>query len=557
MKGNINIASWMLGATCAAILTASGPGAMGQTATTNFLTLTTFDYEILDPPTPDGRLRYSYPYQYYWGIPTDPPPVGLDTRAFYASYYLPEDYAFTNAMGQFTFDNTAYNQYIPGNPSAGYGLGFGGGLNWTNDATAFVSTNLEDYILQFDLRAEGIKAGLEEVNAEFQIRFDAPDDTIQPPDGDTDTDVLIQVNFGITIRSNWQHYSLTLDQGSPADGKTMRDFILYRSSLSDPRFGFNLHMPHDTFDYDWDNAVYIDNIRLDVIQKAPPPPEPPKVPFAIFDYNWDDRDIWGSWSGGQGWSGGAYAEYYVTNDAAGMGVGGSEAFVMAMDNTALEATPPPWAGGNTGGNGPADYTQFKSSNLADYQVRIDGRAEGLSSTALTVRGDMQLHFSAPDDTIQPPDADTDRDFIVRLDYSLQDMQTNWQTYVIGLNKATAGGGSKANFTAYYDKIDEVNFQVQITNPHTGVWGYDAYNLVVVDNFRLERLAAGNPPLRVSTTATDAVVSWDAPSTGTVILQYATDPAGPYTDLPGAVSGYSTSLASGPKFFRTLWVAPQE
>ncbi len=534
----------------------AGMAATGLAQTTNVVTLTTFEYESFDPPVPPGRPTYGYAYKYDWG---GTPPEGF-FHAFATTAYDPADTALTNILGQFTFDNTVYADFVANNPGSGYGFGFGGGLNWTNTGAVFTSTNREDYILSFDARAEGLKAGLTSIGGEFQIRFDAPDDTIAPADVDTDKDVLVQVNLNFNAGTNWQHHVFTLDQGNINGGKTMLDFILHRALIDEPRFGVNFHMPHDNWGYDGDNALYIDNIRLDVVQQLPPPPAPPKVPLAVFDYNWDDKPIWSAWNetrgANLGWSAGAQATYWVTNNAVGAGVAGSLGYVMAMDNTAMAGNVPAWAGGNTGGNGPADYSQLKSPDLADYRVVLDGRVAGLNPAKLTTSGTLQLHVTAPDDTIQPPDADTDNDFLIRLDFTVPDLQTNWQTITLALNKASVGQGSKANFTSYFDKVSEIQFQFQINNSASEAdWSFDDDNLMIIDNFKLERLQVACPPLSVTTSGQNIVVSWAAPSTGTVKLQSAVEVNGPYTEVVGATSPHSTPIAGGPKYFRTLWVPP--
>lgn len=541
-----------------AVLTALlllGNGSTARAQTTNVVTLTTFDFETFDPPAPSGRPAYTYSYKYEWG--GEPPSSYM--HLFNSLYYLPDDWNFTNAMGQFTFDNTLYGDFITNNPGAGYGFGFGGGLNWTNTGAAFISTNLQDYIVSFDAWGEGFKAGLASVNGEFQMRFDAPDDTIQPADADTSKDTLMQVNRNFTITSNRQHFVFTLDQGTIADGKTDRDFILYRALIDEPRFGVNFHMPHDGFDYDWDNVVYIDNIRLDVVQAVPPPPPPPKVAFALFDYNWDDKPVWYAWNeypGNTGWSAGTTGQYWVSNNVAGAGVDGSAAFMMCMDNSAMAGSVPAWAGGNTGGGGPVDLSQLKSSDLADYCVTLDGRVEGLNPTKATTSGTLQLHFIAPDDTVQPPDSDTGNDMIVRLDFTIPDLMTNWQTIQLALTKATVGSGSMANFTNYLDKISEIQFQFQINNAASeATWSFDADNRLIIDNFKLERLQTACPPLNIVVNGANIEVSWDAVTTGTLQLQSATDPGGPYSEVVGATSPYVTPIAGGPKYFRTLWIQP--
>jgi hypothetical protein len=87
------------------------------------------------------------------------------------------------------------------------------------------------------------------------------------------------------------------------------------------------------------------------------------------------------------------------------------------------------------------------------------------------------------------------------------------------------------------------------------WGYDTDNALIVDNIKLERLFVACPPLSVAASGENIIVTWPAPSTGTAKLQSATSLAGPFADVVGASSPYSTPSAGGPKYFRTVWVPP--
>src|SRR5688572_8986387 len=98
-----------------------------ETPITNVVTLTTFDYDF--EAGVGYNLRWNYGYKYDWGG-TAP----LYAYFFMTAYYEPDDTSMTNAMGQFNFDNTGYGEFMINYPAGGYGFGFGGGLNWTNDS---------------------------------------------------------------------------------------------------------------------------------------------------------------------------------------------------------------------------------------------------------------------------------------------------------------------------------------------------------------------------------------------------------------------------------------
>jgi hypothetical protein len=545
---NKRLLQWISGTIC--VLALTGWTVTGLAQTTNLITLTTFDYDF--DAGISHNLRWNYGYKYDWGG-TAP----AHSYWFNTAYYEPDDWSMTNAMGQFNFDNAGYADFMISYPTGGYGFGFGGGLNWTNEASVFTATNREDYILTFRARAEGLKAGVTSANGEFQMQFAVPDNTIQPPDANTDDDMLMQVNLNFSVNSNWQTFVFTLDQGNIADGKTEADFITYRFEGCNPRFNINLHQPEGAWEFDADNMLYVDDIRLEVVQKAPPPPPPPTAPIVVLEWNMDDKPGWGFY-GGYNWSQNSYLPVFTYNEAdAGAGVGGSNGWSLRMDNSALAAEPPQYAGGGTGGSGPVDYTLFSSGDLEDYMITFDARAEGLDPATFNTSLALQVFLRAPDDTLQPPDADTNNDLLVRLDFAVP-AGTNWQTTSYALSRGNVGAdaGSKANFTEHFSKIHDMNMQFQIENANSlTTWGFDTDNALIVDNIRLERLFVGCPPLSVATSGQNIVVTWESPSTGTVKLQSATDVDGPYAEVVGATSPHSTPISGAPKYFRTQWVPP--
>ncbi len=549
LKMKTTTSQWIICAIFACSLAGSPLKTLAQeTPVTNLVSLTTFDYDF---DTGVGHnLRWNYGYKYDWGGEAP-----AHSYFFNTAFYDPDDWGFTNAMGQFYFDNAGYADFMIAYPGGGYGFGFGGGLNWTNDASIFTATNREDYIISFRARAEGLKAGVTTANGEFQVQFAAPDNTIQPPDANTDDDMLMQVNLNFSVSSNWQTFVFTLDQGGIADGKTEADFIAYRFQDCNPRFNVNFHQPEGGWDFDADNTFYLDDIRLEVVQKAPPPPPPPTVPVVMLEWNMDDKPGWGYY-GGYNWSQNANLPIFTYNEAdAGAGVGGSNGWSLRMDNSSLAAEPPQWAGGGTGGSGPVDYSLFSSGDLGDYLISFDARVEGLDPATLSTSLTLQVFLRAPDDTLEPADADTDNDLLVRLDFAVP-AGTNWQTTSYTLRQGNAGVGSKANFTEHASQIHDMNMQFQIENANSlTTWGYDADNALIVDNIKLERLLVGCPPLSVAASGENIVVTWANPATGTVQLQSATNVNGPFSEVAGATSPYSTPIAGAPKYFRTVWVPP--
>ena len=136
----------------------------------------------------------------------------------------------------------------------------------TNDGAAFTSTNRADYRYSFDLRVEGLRPGVTSASGDIQLQFQAEDNTIQPQDANTDPDVLLQVSISFVARSNWTHYAFTLNQGSIGGGSDSL-FALYHTHVNDLMFGCNWHLPGTAFDYDTNNVMYIDNLRVELISR--------------------------------------------------------------------------------------------------------------------------------------------------------------------------------------------------------------------------------------------------------------------------------------------------
>jgi len=145
---------------------------------------------------------------------------------------------------------------------------------------------------------------------------------------------------------------------------------------------------------------------------------------------------------------------------------------------------------------------------------------------------------------------------VQLNFPLTGLDSNWQTFSYLLSKGSVAAGSKTNFTAYFNKIDQLQPQFQIeSGAAEATWGFDSDNALVIDNFKLERIDVGCPPLAIRREANSLVATWNAPSAGTAKLQSATEINGTYTDVTGASNPYPVPVSGTMKFYRTIWVPP--
>jgi hypothetical protein len=292
-------------------------------------------------------------------------------------------------------------------------------------------------------------------------------------------------------------------------------------------------------------------VKLEVVD-APSTEPLPTFPVIMADWNFDDKPVWYEyhyeWSQNEMHAvatGGNNANGTATND---LGKDGTSGWFLTLDTTEFNNAPPEWAGGGSGGGGPVNYDLFDSPDLASYRVTFDARVLGLAEERTNSAAVLQLFLDSPDDTFQPADEDTNADAIVRLDIPISKIGPEWQTYSAVLSKASAGSGSKDNFTNHFAAISDLRTQWQIENAGSMTdWGFDPENTLVIDNFKLERLYTGLSAITPVINGSNLVLNWNA--SAPVKLQAATSVEGPYTEIAGATSGYSTPLTGQYRFFR--------
>ncbi|HEY5911218.1 MAG TPA: hypothetical protein VJA21_11510, partial [Verrucomicrobiae bacterium] len=306
------------------------PGSAQVTNTVSWVTYESFDlydstgtYIVL----PAGLARWPWAYYYQWGYPVDPAVNPINDLYFMYPMENP-----TNTALKVTFDTTAYGPIPSG---AGFCQGSGAGMPAFDNTVILMSTNRKDYIMSFDARAEGLLPGVETVTAEMQTQMDAPDDSIQPADADGDADRIIQVNKAVAIGSNWTHFVYHLDDANVATETPERNLNLYGSLINSLNYNLNVHMPSDVFGFDYENYVYVDNVKLQVITDTNPPPVmPPTFAAQVGEWNFDDKDLWYAY-GAYNWSQNSLLPTFTMDRyAAGWGVGGSNAWILQMDNSA-------------------------------------------------------------------------------------------------------------------------------------------------------------------------------------------------------------------------------
>lgn len=528
MKASQWIPSALLGFTllaCGAMKTEL----QAQTVTgTNTIAMTDFDSNV-------PGWDYGYFYSWGWG------PDGQYTNGTWLVNRMYDDSAKGGTMCmRYEFTNSPFYELVTTNSGAGYGTGFGGPqAGWGWDASVFNSISPDHYLFSFDARAEGLADGITAANCEMQCQIT----------GSGGNPKYLQKNFAFGAGSNWTHFTFTFADGSFGDNTTWQNFTNNLPNIVEVRFNVNLHMPNGEVGWDDYNVVLLDNIQLAVLQvEGPPPPTPPTVPFVVFEWNMDDKPL-GNTFGGYNWSQNSYLpifDYFHNIDPNTLGVGGSTAWYLSMDNSALAApNTPQWAGGGTGGSGPVDFTMFTDNNLSRYVISFDARVEGLIPDVTGINVAMQLFMDSPNGN-------------VRLDFPVN-VESNWVHFAFTFNAANwdTGGGrlGKASFSTNYNTYTALRTQWQIENAQSPNWGYDTDNILVVDNIKLTHDVVGCPPIRAEIVGSNVVLTWGQPSNGTSKLQSASSLGGPYIDVSGATSPYSIPAASAPNYFRTKWVPP--
>jgi hypothetical protein len=195
-----------------------------------------------------------------------------------------------------------------------------------------------------------------------------------------------------------------------------------------------------------------------------------------------------------------------------------------------------------------------SPDLALYRVSFDARVEGLAPDRTNSSAVVQLHMYSADDTITPADEDTTADFIVRLDIPIAQVSSNWQSYTGLLSKANVGGGSKALFAEHHAAISGFRTQWQIENiASESEWGFDAENMLIIDNFKLERLVpiGSQPSISAARENGQLVLTWSTPNGSTVQLQSTSSITGEWQDVTGATSGHAVETEGTMQFFRLV------
>lgn len=166
-----------------------------------------------------------------------------------------------------TFDTTN----ISGN-FAGIGTGFGG--NQGSFSSISDAASLADLSYTLDSRADGLTGST--LTVRFELKFEAPDNTILPVDGDGNTDILLRLHFDTSLTTTFQTFSSSLDSWVVDEG-SLAQVQTYLGSMNN----INLNIAHDAngalpqIGNDSNNVIAADNYTLSAV------PEPGSVSLGL------------------------------------------------------------------------------------------------------------------------------------------------------------------------------------------------------------------------------------------------------------------------------------
>ncbi len=158
-----------------------------------------------------------------------------------------------------TFDMTLAN-----GGWAGFGAGFGDWNGAGNYALIANASSLADITFQMDARADGLTGNSAGVT--FELKFEAADDTITPPDGDGDTDVLLTLQTPATLTSSFQTFTSTLDSWTVANGtfEQLQTFLAGVENIN-LNIGYGAGGDLPDFGNDAGNILSADNYMVAVV----------------------------------------------------------------------------------------------------------------------------------------------------------------------------------------------------------------------------------------------------------------------------------------------------
>ncbi len=371
-------------------------------------------------------------------------------------------------------------------------------------AAALPSPSLDRYRLSLDTMVAGLNSGLTQSIGSVTVLFYAPDGTIGTTDGNRD--LVLQASYPVTHKSTLTTTSFPLTSPTGFGGGTApATFASHYAAVNEIEVRPEITRGPENFSFDAGNELIVDNVVL--VDEAPPA----ETPLLTLDYD----NVFQSW-GGTYFDYGDFGEPYTQINTSPVlrsaiqrtngGVGDSGCRFDCVDTSA-------WAGSNNPVPPGAAYSSYLfgstisydsatqnrmavSSRLEDYRLDFDIQATGFSTQPT---GKVILVLEAPDDTISPPDADTNRDLILNIRFEGQagfPIPNTFGKVSRMLSVGAISSGSLERFQQYHEKIQFFQFQFE-TNTTPAATGFDGDNCVSFDNLQLLSISPAQTPLRIT------------------------------------------------------------
>jgi hypothetical protein len=178
---------------------------------------------------------------------------------------------------KFTGDTTATEEAFV-TPSDYTYAGFGIGTN-ANMLNLLPTADLSQYTLDVALKAGGLLDGRPQSAGLVDIRFFAPDGTLQPDDADFDADIIFKARYGNSVFAGPEFIEnqFRLDENYEVRQGSLENFQNHFASIDFVSIMVEMNNVVGDFGFDAENTVIIDNLAL---TNSPPPPPPAENPIA-------------------------------------------------------------------------------------------------------------------------------------------------------------------------------------------------------------------------------------------------------------------------------------
>ncbi len=399
----------------------------------------------------------------------------------------------------FTADTTATEAALV-TPNRYTYMGFGIGTSAT-PLTPLTTGDLAFYTLNLSVSASGLTAGTTTATGLVDVRFLAPDGTLQPDDADTDADVILSARYtnAVEAEAAFKENQFRLNTPYEVRDGSLANFETHFASVDFMQVVVEMNGATNQFGFDADNTVVVDNILL---TDTPPPAPPAENPVVILDFDNTSRLFGGSYYAFAGPEANNVGDLVRTDDiAVDSEAGPSLAQITCLDTSPWDGADPLNGGGWLGFAGTSAIevlpSVLPSPSLEDYKLSFKTRSSGFLATP---SGKMIVALSAPDGTVSPADNDGERDLILRLrvandrgfsnEFSILETYSTYSFNFADL-EVEAGGGSLELFEDHYQQISLISFALEGITSAANT-GFDADNCIYMDDIQILHLTPPAP-----------------------------------------------------------------